>query len=358
METTLNSTTESAALNDNINLSANDFDKQLLNFVKDFCTPYERMRESLGHVRVAATVEKATQGKDLPLWPVDTNYVSMDGILSLYNLMYGQANRTQGQAPVNEDDLLMEMIFNPSILCGCFAWEKVRNIVHVNNKQLDSSLLDCSCASLAKLPQWAICFNTVEQNLLWNERPVAGVIFYRYFLSKQPSAITGTPFNTNNGLDGEPDATINNLSTIVIYHNGEMDIGPYIELNAPGSINSYLDNMANRLQASSDVIEMSADHSNEELQKMAMDSTQRSREIFTLLAYLFKNLDQLKNAKGEKVSFAPNPEPVKTKNGYRLFGGDSSRSYYLDQPQAQSLTTLSGPTISLLPKIQAEGLVG
>ena len=32
METTLNSTTESAALNDNINLSANEFDKQLLEF--------------------------------------------------------------------------------------------------------------------------------------------------------------------------------------------------------------------------------------------------------------------------------------------------------------------------------------
>ena len=331
METTLNSTTESAALNDNINLSANDFDKQLLNFVKDFCTPYERMRESLGHVRVAATVEKATQGKDLPLWPVDTNYVSMDGILSLYNLMYGQANRAQGQAPVNEDDLLMEMIFNPSILCGCFAWEKVRNIVHVNNKQLDSSLLDCSCASLAKLPQWAICFNTVEQNLLWNERPVAGVIFYRSFISNDLKEALQVSSNTaNNVLDGEPEATINNLSTIVIYHNGEMDFGPYIELNAPGSINSYLDNMANRLQASSDVIEMSADHSNEELQKMAMDSTQRSREIFTLLAYLFKNLDQLKNAKGEKVSFAPHPEPVKNKNGYSLFGGDNSRSYYLD----------------------------
>ena len=105
METTLNSTTESATLNDNINLSANDFDKQLLNFVKDFCTPYERMRESLGHVRVAATVEKATQGKDLPLWPVDTNYVSMDGILSLYNLMYGQANRERVKL------LLMKMTY-------------------------------------------------------------------------------------------------------------------------------------------------------------------------------------------------------------------------------------------------------
>ena len=255
----------------------------------------------------------------------------MDIFWSFFLEMYLTITWEQEQFYDNDaKEELFDLGLKPPYLNGLFAWDKVLNIVHVNNKQLDSSLLDCSCASLAKLPQWAICFNTVEQNLLWNERPVAGVIFYRYFLSKQPSAITGTPFNSNNGLDGEPDATINNLSTIVIYHNGEMDIGPYIELNAPGSINSYLDNMANRLQASSDVIEMSADHSNEELQKMAMDSTQRSREIFTLLAYLFKNLDQLKNAKGEKVSFAPNPEPVKTKNGYRLFGGDNSRSYYLD----------------------------
>ena len=34
----------------------------------------------------------------------------MDGILSLYNLMYSKADRAQGQAPVNEDDLLMEII--------------------------------------------------------------------------------------------------------------------------------------------------------------------------------------------------------------------------------------------------------
>ena len=317
METTLNSTTESATLNDNINLSANDFDKQLLNFVKDFCTPYERMRESLGHVRVAATVEKATQGKDLPLWPVDTNYVSMDGILSLYNLMYGQANRAQSQAPVNEDDLLMEMIFNPSILCGCFAWEKVRNIVHVNNKQLDSSLLDCSCASLAKLPQWAICFNTVEQNLLWNERPVAGVIFYRSFISNDLKEALQVSSNTaNNVLDGEPEATINNLSTLIIYNDGEIIIGPYIELCSSGSINSYFNNMSNPLLNNYDEIAKAAD--------------QFSRKIFKLLAYFLENLDNLKNAKGEKVSFAPNPEPFKTKKGYRLFGSDGICSYYLD----------------------------
>ena len=303
-------------------------DKQLINFVKDYCYPFEGMSQELTDLRIgasfAANINKVNKSKDLPLWPLDTCYVSLNTVSALFQLIPTDSYQYNDQTERLNHTLI------PAILSGIFAWDKVRNIVHVNNKQLDRSLLDCPCASLAKLPQWAICFNTVEQNLLWNERPVAGVIFYRYFLSKQPSAITGTPFNANNGLDGEPDATINNLSTIVIYHNGEMDIGPYIELNAPGSINSYLDNMANRLQASSDVIEMSADHSNEELQKMAMDSTQRSREIFTLLAYLFKNLDQLKNAKGEKASFAPNPEPVKTKNGYRLFGGDNSRSYYLD----------------------------
>lgn len=314
-----------------IALSSHDFDNQLLSFVKNYCDPYEVIRNSLGSVRIAATVEKDTRGKGLPLWPLETSYVGMDGVMSLFNILrQNNNNLPTNKANMSEDDQIMELIFTPSILCGCFAWEKVRNIVHLGQKEFDSSLLDCSCASLAKLPQWAICFNTVEQDLVWNNNKVAGVIFYRYFLYKQPTSITGATHEINNGLDGEPEATINNLSTIVIYEDGELDIGPYIELNASGTVNSYLDNMASRLLQSSDVIEMGQNSNQEELLQMAQESALRSREIFSCLAYLLNNLDKLKNTKGDLVSFASNPEPVKTKNGYRLFGGDQSRSYFLD----------------------------
>ena len=69
----------------------------------------------------------------------------------------------------------------PKILGGCFSWDMVRNVVHVNNKQLDNSLLDRPCSSLAKLPQWAICFNTVENNIVLDGTTIVGVIFYRNF---------------------------------------------------------------------------------------------------------------------------------------------------------------------------------
>ena len=53
---------------------------------------------------------------------------------------------------------------------------------------------------------------------------------------------------------------------------------------------------------------------------MANGYIKESYAIFNLLVYFLENLDKLKNEKDEKVSFASNPEPVKTKKGYRLFG--------------------------------------
>ena len=311
---------KSSALNNEPTMNASDFDKQLLRFVKDFCAPYDEMRKGLEKARVSVVDKNNHYGKDLPAWPLDTVYVSVDGFMNLYSILYDIPNMTDDLDQLVEDEVIekaADVIITTTILCGCLSWDKVRNIVHINNKQLDDSLLDCPCASLAKLPQWAICFNTVEQNLLWNERPVAGVIFYRSFISNDLKEALQVSSNTaNNVLDGEPEATINNLSTLIIYNDGEIIIGPYIELCSSGSINSYFNNMSNPLLNNYDEIAKAAD--------------QFSRKIFKLLAYFLENLDNLKNAKGEKVSFAPNPEPFKTKKGYRLFGRDRISSYYLD----------------------------
>ena len=306
----------SAALNDEPTLSASDFDKQLINFVKDFCYPFEGMSHELTDLRIgtslAANIKKATKSKDLPLWPLDTCYVCLNAVSSLFKLIPTDSYQYNDQTERLNHTLI------PAILSGIFAWDKVRNIVHVNNKQLDRSLLDCHCASFAKLPQWAICFNVVEQNLLWFNRAVAGVIFYRNFMISDDD--TDTPSNHINGLDGEPDATINDLSTILISHDGRIDLGPFIELDSSGTVNSYLDNMVKRLQSSSKA----------EVKKQAIESAMHAHEIFVLLAYFLENLDKLKNEKGKKVRFAPNPKLIETNQGYRLFGNNSIRSYYLD----------------------------
>ena len=320
-----NNSQDSTALNNAPLLSASDFDKQLLNFVKDFSTPYEGMSQELTDLRIgaslAANVKKANKSKDLPLWPLDTCYVCLNAVSALYQLI-----------PIDSSQLKdkikrLDQTIKTSILSGIFAWDKVRNIVHVNNKQLDRSLLDCPCSSLAKLPQWAICFNVVDKNLLWFNRPVAGVIFYRNFMIKEDA--TNTQSNHINGLNGEPDATLNDLSSIIICHDGRIDLGPFIELDASGTVNSYLDNMVKRLQSSSKTIK-SKHKSKAEVKKQAIESAMHAHEIFVLLAYFLENLDKLKNEKGKKVRFAPNPKLIETNQGYRLFGNNSIRSYYLD----------------------------
>ena len=77
---------KSSVLNNEPTLSASDFDKQLFKFVKDYCSPFEKMRQGLADVRIAATVEKDTKGKDIPLWPFDSCYVHMQYLMHLYQL--------------------------------------------------------------------------------------------------------------------------------------------------------------------------------------------------------------------------------------------------------------------------------
>ena len=320
-----NNSQDSTALNNAPPLSASDFDKQLLNFVKDFSTPYEGMSQELTDLRIgaslAANVKKANKSKDLPLWPLDTCYVCLNAVSALYQLIPIDSSQLKGKIK------RLDQTIKTYILSGIFAWDKVRNIVHVNNKQLDRSLLDCPCSSLAKLPQWAICFNVVDKNLLWFNRPVAGVIFYRNFKFNENA--TNTQSIHINGLDGEPDAEVNYLSTIIISHTGRIDLGPYIELNESCTVNSYLDNMVKRLQSSSKTIK-SKNKSKAEVKKQAIESAMHAHEIFVLLAYFLENLDKLKNEKGKKVRLARNPKLIETNQGYRLFGNNSIRSYYLD----------------------------
>ena len=315
----------SEALNDEPTLSASDFDKQLINFVKDYCYPFEGMSQELTDLRIgasfAANINKVNKSKDLPLWPLDTCYVSLNTVSALFQLIPTDSYQYNDQTERLNHTLI------PAILSGMFAWDKVRNIVHVNNKQLDSSLLDCPCASFAKLPQWAICFNVVEQNLLWFNRPVAGVIFYRNFMVCDDN--TDTSSNHINGLDGEPYATVNDLSTIIISHDGRIDFGPYIDLNESCTVNSFLDDMVTKVQSSSTVIK-SKEKSKAEIKRQAIESAKHAHEIFVLLAYFLENLDKLKNEKGKKARFAPNPKLTETKQGYCIYYNDKIRSYYLD----------------------------
>ena len=327
METKLSGIQKSSALNNEPTLSASDFDKQLLKVVKDYCSPFEKMRQGLADVRIAATVEKDTKGKDIPLWPFDSCYVHMQYLMHLYQLTYIDSKLPQDQYQLKYEPSIIDLINEPTILGGCFAWDKVRNIVHVNNKQLDNSLLDCPCASLAKLPQWAICFNTLKNDLFWNDLPVAGVIFFHTFSPTNPTEILGLPFIEDNGLKGDPLAIFNNLNSFVIYLDGNIALGPHIDLCDSGLVKNSLENNSKGIQ---ELAQLNQQQLSEDPIHMANGYIKESYAIFNLLVYFLENLDKLKNEKGEKVSFAPNPEPVKTKKGYRLFGSDRISSYYLD----------------------------
>ena len=330
METKLSGIQKSSVLNNEPTLSASDFDKKLLSFVKDYCSPFDDIRKCLADVRIAATVEKETKGQDLPSWPLDTCYVNQQCVIDLYNIASVGAKLAGDPSLLNDESLLLDMLIEPTILGGCFAWDKVRNIVHVNNKQLDNSLLDCSCASLAKLPQWAICFNTIENNIFLDDRPVAGVIFYRNFNHKHPLELLGFTPSENNALDGETAAPFNLLNSILIFHDGKIVLGPHLALSNSCSVKISLENNGKDIKDFAEVMELSKVLTNEDIIHMGNSYAKEAYGIFTLLAYLLNNLDKLKNEKGEKVSFAPNPEPVKTKQGYRLFGSDRISSYYLD----------------------------
>ena len=326
----MSSIQKSSVLNNEPTLSASDFDKKLLSFVKDYCSPFDDIRKCLADVRIAATVEKETKGQDLPSWPLDTCYVNQQCVIDLYNIASVGAKLAGDPSLLNDESLILDMLIEPTILGGCFAWDKVRNIIHVNNKQFDNSLLDCPCASLAKLPQWAICFNTLKNDIFWNDRPVAGVIFFHTFSPTHPTEILGLPFIEDNGLEGDPLATFNKLNSLVIYHDGNIDLGPHIDLCDYSLVKNSLENNSKGIQELAQLAQLNQQQLSEDPIHMANGYIKESYAIFNLLVYFLENLDKLKNEKGEKVSFAPNPEPFKTKKGYRLFGSDRISPYYLD----------------------------
>ena len=87
--------------------------------------------------------------------------------------------------------------------------------------------------------------------------------------------------------------------------------------------------MVTQVQTSTKTIK-SKEKSKAEIKRQAIESAKHAHEIFVLLAYFLENLDKLKNEKGKKARFAPNPKLTETKQGYCIYYNDKIRSYYLD----------------------------
>lgn len=300
--------------------NASDFNTGLALLIKDYCEPYNALRDALTNVRLAGTVDRATMGQDIPQWPYETCFVSMEPVVGLYNMMYERGVFDNIPADM-EDSQLMEFVQAPSILAGCFAWEKVHSIINIAKHDFENSLLDIPSATLAQLPQWAVCINGADLDLTWDDKKVMGVIFYRYFFAASQE-------HPGNSLgNNEAPATINNINSLVIFADGSIELGPFISMESDKSINEQIDAIACMMKEQSNLVE---DSGNKDIPALIAQSSERSRAIFSYLVYFLQHQGSLKNGKGDSTKLKANPEPKKVKHGYRIFSESNNIVMFLD----------------------------
>lgn len=292
-----------------------DFNTQIASLIKDYCAPYGALRDALTNVRIAATVN---HDQDIPKWPFEHCLFSMEPVVALYNMMY-ERGAFENIKDNMSDSELMDFVQAPSILAGCLAWEKVRSVVNIKPHDFHDSLLDCPSSFLTNLPQWAVCINGADLNLTWDDKSVSGVIFYRYFFA-------ATDNHPGQSLNGEAPATINNVNSLVIFADGSIELGPFISMEDKQSINDAIKHTEQMMHEQSNLVEVDAQN----VPELIAQSSKRTRTIFSYLVYLLQNQNKLTDAKGQSALLAANPEPKKTKQGYRIFAPSNTAIFFLD----------------------------
>lgn len=310
--------------------TAADFDKNLVTWVGQYFAPIAPLANALDNVRVHYELNLI---KGIKNWPKERVYCSTDAILNLYNLLSQRGalgdehkNLQQDLAQMSEaDDANIErMLYMPSLVCVLLPWYKERCIFHVKAQDFPADILDAKTSIVASMPQWAMCFNLADQNFLWDNKHICGVIFARYFIGadQQIDGISPEEFALleQQCLEGENPAAINNLISVVFFDDGSFDLGPYVPVSNDLTFNQFLSNISSDLVKAAEQ-QQQGEISAEEIAKvktMAEETNTRSAVLFSYLIHALQHPELYKDKDGNAFTAPAHPKVILVKDGARF----------------------------------------
>lgn len=292
-------------------MEAHEFDKKLPALILEYAAFTEGLKSSVTAARIGATILKNASGKPAPQWPYDQVYMCINGVFYMnYRLKYPQLEPYMEHAT--------EEYYEAEQLCAVLAWEKLRSIYHVEKTQWDESQLDVPATAFAHMPQWAMCINITNQDMIWDDKKPYGIIFHRSFGIMTPENSDAA----DSAVDGEPAGAPNNLSSVIILEDGTFVQGPFVDLTFKGTVNEFLEQFTKGIIIECSDAESCSDKDKAIVIENLQSYDKMARRALCIYLHLLNNMGSLVDASGKSVKAPGNPQPTKTKKGMRLFGAD------------------------------------
>lgn len=310
-------------------ITAADFDKNLVEWIDQYFKPIDPLIKALDHIRVHYELN-LIQG--IKHWPKESIYCSTDAILNLYNLLSQRGllgaehqNLQQELAQMSEaDDANIErMLYLPSLVSVLQPWNKERCIFHVKNQEFPDDILDAKTSIVSNMPQWAMCFNLADQNFLWDNERVCGIIFARYFIGadEQTDGIPPEEFAKlkMQCIEGEPPAVIDNLISVVFFEDGRFDLGPYVPVSNDLTFNQFLSNISQDLiKAAKKQQDEISDEDIANIKAMSEGTNTRAAILFKYLVHTLQHPELYKDKDGKACTAPEHPKVVRLKEGVQF----------------------------------------
>ncbi len=332
---------------------AADFDKSIHELIDGVIADAAPLSKAVNVGRCSSIKNNFADGAP---WPTDTAYVSIDMLLAIFGFLeikpdvFGDKNADEQSNSV-EGDLYLPLIANhllpaeklrtivhmaPQVANGedlklntaeliklpqwsvlinvmdanhLLPAEKLRTIVHMAPQVANGEDLKLNTAELIKLPQWSVLINVMEHDIKYLGKEVAGISFARSFIGQIQNAPDDMPeeLKASVKVSGEPASVMNYLSTLIFFKDGKFDLGPTIAIDETTTVGQSIDAtfaFFNDNLFDSTWIE---GENVEEVKAQAAENHEFVKLIVSYLSYVLKHSDELKDAQGNKTSFAANP---------------------------------------------------
>ena len=312
---------------------AADFDKSIHELIDGVIADAAPLSKAVNVGRCSSIKNNFADGAP---WPIDTAYVSIDMLLAIFGFLeikpdaFGDKNEQEQNNSV-EGDLYLPLIANHLLPA-----EKLRTIVHMAPQVANGEDLKLNTAELIKLPQWSVLINVMDHDIKYLGKEVAGISFARSFIGQIPNAPDDMPdeLKASVKVAGEPASVMNYLSTLIFFKDGKFDLGPTIAIDETTTVGQSIDAtfaFFNDNLFDSTWIE---GENVEEVKAQAAENHEFVKLIVSYLSYVLKHSDELKDAQGNKTSFAANPSAntrIDPNDPFELIGTPETVTHlYLD----------------------------
>lgn len=308
------------------NDAAAQFDQTLLQKVLGFLEPLKPITSTLDNVRMAADI-----GSDLPTdWPHNSVYVATDALVSIYSqikkMMMAAQSGKDAEDPANSQEMMDMYIIEPSLMSVLVPWEKTRTIIKVNKKEFSDDLLQVNSKILATNPQWATFFDLQDQEISWDGVKIKAVGFARYFFGQNKAmADEECPVT----VPGEPRSFINNIISVFLDENDNFLLGPYLPITAQHSILEVAEMSTNEILENIKA-ENPDDERLPQIQADALDTLERTKQLFKIFIYYLQNLENLRDPLGNITALPSNPATTQINGQKNIISASNITTLYLD----------------------------